>query len=83
MYMLNQTDAIIAHDAAKAISALDDMKGFFSDRYKDAYGMRPRFHGDWDMATVCREIDRLDGVEAPEPPMPTSGEGWALTPAGA
>jgi hypothetical protein len=74
----NTTDAIIAHDEIKGISALDDMLSFYSDRFKEIHGIRPRWIYDWNMRTVCAEIDLLD-LEEIEAPQPTAGEGWSYT----
>jgi hypothetical protein len=82
--MLNQTDAIIAHDALKAVAAEEirqDLYSTYSDLFKDENGIRPRWAFDWSIADLMEALDRLCGVEAPEPAMPTSGEGWSFTPA--
>jgi hypothetical protein len=82
--MLNQTDAILAQDALKAVAAEEiryDLYSFFSDMFKMHNGIRPRWACDWSIAELQEALDRLDGIEAPEPAMPTSGEGWAFTPA--
>lgn len=82
--MLNNTNAIIAQDSLKAVAAEDmrqDLYSFFSDMFKMHNGIRPRWACDWSISELQDALDRLDGVEAEEPPMPTEGEGWAFTPA--
>jgi len=82
--MLNATDAIIAHDALKAVAAEEirqDLYSTYSDVFKSFNGIRPRWAFDWSISDLMEALDRLDGIEAEEPPMPTSGEGWSFTPA--
>lgn len=65
----------------------DDLLSWYSDAYKDCYGIRPRFS--W-MATATaedfqREIDSLPSWEEcaldQGDVLPVEGEGWAFVPA--
>jgi len=50
--------------------------------YKDHNGVRPRFHGKWNVQQLDEAIRHLDANPLPEqeirPSVPLSGDGWTF-----
>jgi len=95
-YGLHCTCVPVADDSLAALLAQVScercvLASEYSDRYKDARGIRPRHHGDWDIETLESEVRYLcdlahdameDDLRAEyDRKLPTSGEGWAFVPA--
>ena len=90
--MLNNTNTLpVPGSLVPACDLREELLSLYSDMHKDFYGFRPRFCGDWDVATFEAEIERvtLNCYEGPcgcydcdmlswPCEFPTEGEGWAL-----
>jgi len=57
-----------------------DAYSYYSDLFKSFEGIRPRWACDWSLDRLEAAIDALHEREV-EPEIPTSGDGWAFTPA--
>lgn len=78
-------ESVLVPLAPVASPQRDSLLCEYSDLYKDMWGVRPR-NGftSWSLSRLESEVSNLYASiqdELADDPMPTSGDGWAFTPA--